>query len=196
MNAHLAGAGALLEDLLHQMNAQDADQPNVYQMFVAFGGPGFWVRRTAWASSCARVVRVGALAGAPPYYGSPSVIMDVYTLDGTLRDAAAQLPVPGTYKTWRQIAPPTWAEPRMLRPLDDPTLDEALAKLDRRRGKSGAKTAAARHTLTVPYERKGEAKAIGAKWDPTAHTWWIQADDTDAATKALQLGFLRCTPER
>lgn len=165
------------------------DQPNVFQMFVQHGGPGFWVRRTTWGSTCARVVRVGALTGPPPYYGNPSVIMDVYTLDGTLKEAAAQMPVPGTYKTWRQIDEPTWATLAKLRGLDDPALDEALIKLDRRRGKSGRKGSVERKQLIVPYERKDEAKAIGAKWDPGARSWWIAADDTDAIAKAATLGF-------
>jgi hypothetical protein len=34
-------------------------QLNVYQMFVAQGGPGFWVGRTTWGGTCARVVAVG-----------------------------------------------------------------------------------------------------------------------------------------
>jgi hypothetical protein len=115
--------------------------------------------------------------------------MDVYTLDGTLKEAAAQMPVPGTYKTWRQIDEPTWATLAKLRGLDDPALDEALIKLDRRRGKSGRKGSVERKQLIVPYERKDEAKAIGAKWDPGARSWWIAADDTDAIAKAATLGF-------
>lgn len=167
------------------------DLPNVFEMFVAHGGPGFWVRRTTWDATCARVVRVGALTGPPPYYGNPSVIMDVYSLDGSLKDAAAQLPVPGTFKTWRQIEAPDWAVDETLRPLDDAALDEALFKLDRRRQKLGVKPIAKRQVLAVPYERKEEAKAIGARWDPTARNWWIPADDTDARAQATQLGFLQ-----
>lgn len=170
-----------------------ADQQNVFEMFAAHGGPGFWVRRTTWSGTCARVVRVGALTAPGPYYGNPSVLMDVYSLDGALKDAAAQLPVPGTYKTWRKIDAPDWATPERLRPLADPALNEALAKLDRQRGKLKPKpaAAAARQALTVPYERNEEAKAIGAKWDPTTRTWWISTEDDEARTKAVRLGLLR-----
>jgi hypothetical protein len=168
----------------------EEDQPNVFEMFVAHGGPGFWVRRTTWGATCARVVRVGTLTGPPPYFGNPSVIMDVYSLQGKLKDAAAQLPVPGTFKTWRQVEAPDWASPKMLRSLDDPALDVALNKLDRKRNKLDAKPVAERTTLMVPYERKDEAKAIGAKWDAAARTWWIPADDTSARAKAVHLGFL------
>lgn len=168
----------------------DDDQLNVFEMFVAHGGAGFWVRRTTWGGTCARVVRVGALTGPPPYFGNPSVIMDVYGLDGTLRDAGAQLPVPGTYKTWRQIDAPEWATSERLRPLDDPTLDQILFKLDRKRNKL-PKPEVERIDLTVPFERKDKAKAIGAKWDPTARTWWIRAHDLEARSKAIKLDFLQ-----
>jgi hypothetical protein len=176
---------------------EDTDeQPNVFQMFVANGGAGFWVRRTTWHSTCARVVRVGALTGPDPYYGNPSVLMDVYGLDGTLRDGAAQLPVPGTYKTWRWIEAPEWAKANKLRPLDDPALDETLLKLDRRRGKSRATSTRPRADLAVPYDRRGEAKGLGARWDSVARTWWIPTDDAEAVAKALQLGFLEHDPRR
>jgi hypothetical protein len=168
----------------------DDDQLNVFEMFVAHGGAGFWVRRTTWGGTCARVVRVGALTGPPPYFGNPSVIMDVYGLDGKLRDDGAQLPVPGTYKTWRQIDPPEWTTSQRLRPLDDPILDQILFKLDRKRNKL-TKPEVERIVLTVPFERKDKAKAIGAKWDPTARTWWIRADDLEARSKAIKLDFLK-----
>lgn len=64
-------------------------QQNVFQMFVANDGPGFWVRRTTWGETCARVVCVGALTGPEPYYGNPSVLMDVYALDGQLKNDGA-----------------------------------------------------------------------------------------------------------
>lgn len=111
---------------------------NVFQMFVAHGGAGFWVRRTTWAGTCARVVRVGPMTGPGPYFGNPSVLMDVYTLTGQLKEEAAQLSVPGTYKTWRQIEPPAWAKLAELRPLDDPSLDAALVRIDKKRHKSGS----------------------------------------------------------
>jgi hypothetical protein len=116
--------------------------------------------------------------------------MDVYSLDGTLRDSAAWLPVPGTYKTWRQIEAPHWAATKQLRPLDDPALNVELAALNRLRNKLGQNPAEVRRRLVVPYERKDEAKRIGAKWDATERTWWLPAHDDVAAAKAFQLGFL------
>jgi len=136
---------------------------NVFQMFVAHDGPGFWVRRTTWGATCARVGRVGALTASGPYFGNPSVLMDVYTLNGELKEEVAQLPVPGTYKTWRQIAPPAWASIIALRPLDDPALDAALATLDRKRHKSIPPLEGEKIWLAVSYDRKDEAKKKGAR---------------------------------
>src|SRR5690606_151101 len=119
------------------------------QMFVTHGGPGFWVRRTTWGATCARVVGIGPLAGPPPYYGNPPVIVDVYSLDGKLKDPLARLPVPGTYKTWRRIDPPGWSDSIRLRALDDPAIAEALAKHDKRRKPSAA--GSERIDLSVPF---------------------------------------------
>jgi hypothetical protein len=66
--------------------------------------------RTTWGNTCAEVVHVGELSGKPPYYGNPAVRADVYDLTtGELRERNAKIPVPGTFKTWRQIDPPPWA---------------------------------------------------------------------------------------
>lgn len=90
--------------------ADFADQ-NIFEMYVANGSqPGFWLRRTTWANSCARVTSVGPLTGPAPYYGNPKVRADVFDLaSGKLREANAHLPAAGTYKTWRKIDPPDWA---------------------------------------------------------------------------------------
>jgi hypothetical protein len=87
-----------------------ADQ-NVFQMFVANGQqPGFWLRRTTWGDTCARVTAVGPLTGPAPYYGNPKVYGDIYGLTtGELREPHARLPAAGTYKTWRLIEAPIWA---------------------------------------------------------------------------------------
>lgn len=84
---------------------------NVFQMYAANNQqPGFWLRRTTWGSTCARVTSVGEFKGPPPYYGNPVMLADIYELrTGELKENGAKLPVPGTYKTWRQIDPPTWA---------------------------------------------------------------------------------------
>lgn len=87
-----------------------ADQ-NLFQMFVDNGcRPGFWLRRTTWDTSCARVTSVGPLTGPAPYYGNPKVHADIFDLTtGELREANARLPAAGTYKTWRLIDAPKWA---------------------------------------------------------------------------------------
>lgn len=85
---------------------------NIFEMYVANGKqPGFWLRRTTWGNSCARVVWVGELRGTPPYFGNPVVLADVFDLKtGNLKERGARLPAAGTYKTWRQIDAPAWAQ--------------------------------------------------------------------------------------
>jgi hypothetical protein len=84
---------------------------NVFEMYVANGKkPGFWLRRTTWENTCAKVTSIGALKGPAPYYGNPVVLVDIYDLQtGAVKDRGAKIPVPGTYKTWRRIDPPSWA---------------------------------------------------------------------------------------
>jgi hypothetical protein len=84
---------------------------NVFQMYVANGErPGFWLRRTTWENTCARVTSVGDFKGPPPYFGNPLVLADIYNLQtGQLKERGAKIAVPGTYKTWRRIDPPAWA---------------------------------------------------------------------------------------
>ncbi len=114
-----------------------ADSPlNVFEMLVSAGGPGFWIRRTTWGNTVARVIGAGVFTDAHPYYGNPSMLMDVYGGDGLLKDVLAAVPVPGTYKTWRSVDPPDWAASADLRSLDDPQIATAIEALDRRRGKS------------------------------------------------------------
>jgi len=108
---------------------------NVFEMLVNAGEPGFWMRRTTWGNTVARVVGVGALTAGAPYFGNPSMLMDVYGDDGVRKDSLAAVPVPGTYKTWRLASPPGWAASADLRSLDDPQIATALEVLDRRRGK-------------------------------------------------------------
>jgi len=111
----------------------DFSDQNVFEMSVANGGPGFWVRRTTWEASCAHVVGIGEFTKPGPYFGNPPVVIDVYSLKGELKDELAKMAVPGTYKTWRRIEAPTWAETIELRSLSDPTIDIAVQKFDRRR---------------------------------------------------------------
>jgi Domain of unknown function (DUF5710) len=166
---------------------------NIYEMYVAHGSAGFWVRRITWGGSCARVVRVGKITRPGPYFGSPSVLMDVYSLGGQLKDEAAPLPAAGTYKTWRKIEPPDWAGSANLRALDDPRLDVALAQLDRKRHKAPGMMYAndkVRVRLNVTYQQKDVAKNLGARWDPGQKFWWLPADNHAAINRAKELGFL------
>jgi hypothetical protein len=158
-------------------------------MYAAHGAPGFWLRRTTWDKTCARVVGIGELAGPPPYYSNPPVLADVYTLDGCLKEELTRLPAAGTYKTWRQIEPPVWASRSPLRSLDDANLAAALARHDRRNSGRGDNREE-RVELIVPYARKDEAKAIGAHWNPAIKIWWIASNNAAALAKAARLGFL------
>lgn len=85
---------------------------NVFQMYVANGEQtGFWLRRTTWDNTCAKVTSVGPLTGPPPYYGNPKVFGDIFELkSGKLKEVGARIPVPGTYKSWRRIDAPAWAQ--------------------------------------------------------------------------------------
>jgi hypothetical protein len=182
-------------DAMDTNDWQNSTGQNVYEMFVENDEPDFWVRRITWGGTCARVIRVGEMTKPGPYFGSPSVLMDVYSLDGNLKEGLAQLPVPGTYKTWRKYHAPPWANHINLRPLDDPAIDVAMDALDRKRGKGKRQPAqdereVARIRLTVPFARKDEAKRIGARWSPTERMWWLPAHDTSALSKAQSLGFL------
>lgn len=89
----------------------DFSELNVFQIYVANGEqPGFWLRRTTWGNTVAKVMSVGPLTGPPPYYGNPQVRADLYDLaSGEVKERNVRIPVPGTYKTWRQIEPPPWA---------------------------------------------------------------------------------------
>ena len=165
-------------------------QHNVYQMAEINGGPGFWVTRTTWGNTVARIVGIGNITGPGPYFGSPPVLMDVYSKDGKPGDRLERLSTAGTYKTWRLIDPPTWAEVATLRSLDDPETAAALVKSDRQRGRKSITEDVDRLLLNVPFDLKGKAKALGAKWDPAVKKWWIKAGEDPAIEKARKLGFL------
>lgn len=173
------------EIVAHEWRASDGR--NVFQMIHDAGGVGIWVRRTTWDATIARIVGMSAPSGPAPYFGSPKVVMDVFTLDGTSRDELAHLSTPETYKTWRQIEPPSWAPTAELRNLDDPKIAAALDRFT----KKGNSHAAGRIDLDVPYDRRDEAKSLGARWDPLKKTWWLAETGTPTARdKARKLGFL------
>ncbi len=165
------------------------DQPNIFEMYVAHGGPGFWLQRTTWGNTCARVVGMGEPSAPPPYFGNPPVLADIYALDGRLKEELVRLPAAGTYKTWQQIDPPAWSSGVLLRSSGDAAIVEHLAQHDRRKAASDVEQAP-RVVLSVPYTRKAEAKTIGARWDPAKKVWWIAAENKLALAKAKESGFL------
>ena len=93
-----------------EIQMPDFSDKNVFEMYVANDKrAGFWLRRTTWGNTCARIVDVGELGGAAPYFGSPKVYADIYDLrTGELKEARARIPAAGTYKTWRLIDAPSW----------------------------------------------------------------------------------------
>ena len=43
-------------------------EQNLFEMFVANDRQPFWLRRTTWGNTCAKVVEVGQFKGPPPYW--------------------------------------------------------------------------------------------------------------------------------
>lgn len=165
-------------------------QHNVYQMADINGGPGFWVTRTTWGDSVAHVVGIGMMTRPGPYFGSPPVLMDIYSRDGKLRKGLERLSKAGTYKTWRLIDTPNWVANILIRRLDDMEIAPALARFAIRRSKKSDLEEFNRVLLVVPFEQKEKAKALGAKWDAARKKWWIKAEDEAALAKARKLGFM------
>lgn len=93
-----------------EIQMPDFSDKNVFEMYVANGKrAGFWLRRTTWGNTCARVVDVGDIKGPAPYFGNPKVYADIYDhRTGELKEARARIPAAGTYKTWRLIDAPGW----------------------------------------------------------------------------------------
>lgn len=165
-------------------------QYNVFQMAEINGGPGFWVTRTTWGDSIAHIVGIGMMTKPGPYFGSPPVLMDIYTRDGKLRKGLERLSTAGTYKTWRLIDTPEWVATFPIRSLDDPEIAAAVARFAMRGNKKSEVAEFNRLLLNVPFDQKDKAKALGAKWDPANKRWWLKAEDNAAIAKARQLGFI------
>lgn len=172
------------------MTAPEFSQHNVYQMAERHGGVGFWVTRTTWGHTVARIVGIGKVTGPSPYFGSPPVVMDVYSNEGVLREGLQRLSTAGTYKTWRLIEAPAWVGTVELRRLDDAAIAQAIDKFDRRRSRAPAVDDGSKMFLNVSFEQKDKAKAIGAKWDPANKKWWLKVGDEKALGNAAKLGFL------
>jgi hypothetical protein len=71
--------------------------------------------------------------------------------------------------------------------VDDPALDAVLATLDRKRHKSIPPPEVEKIWLVVSYDRKDEAKKIGARWSPADRSWWLPAANAEVIDKARTL---------
>lgn len=141
---------------------------NIYEMYVEhWKQPGFWIRRTTWGNTIAKIKHVGELSGRPPYYGNPEVVAAVFDLHtGEVKDAHFVIDTAGTYKTWRWVHPPSWSSDSIF----DPN--------------------AGRVILSVPFADNRRASRIGARWSDLLGAWWIAEADGKALAKAKELGFM------
>jgi hypothetical protein len=82
---------------------------NIYEMLKKNNGKiGFWIQRSSWVISCAKVVRIGQMRGYPPYYGNPIVRVDMYKIvTGEVLDKNVRLSCPGT-GDYKKINAPDW----------------------------------------------------------------------------------------
>ena len=69
-------------------------------------------------------------------------------------------------------------------------MNSILAKVDKKRHRG---TMPERVWLRVPYERKDEAKRLGARWASAEKMWWLPNDKEASVAEATRLGFV---PER
>lgn len=142
---------------------------NIYEMYVEhWKQAGFWVRKTTWGKTIAKVKQVGELSGRPPYYGNPevvAVVFDLYT--GEIKDEHFVIDTAGTYKTWRWVDPPIWSSDTPFDPK------------------------AGRIILNVPIAENRRASRLGARWSNLLGAWWIAETDETALAKAKSLGFMK-----
>lgn len=141
---------------------------NIYEMYVEhWKQPGFWVRRTTWENTIAKIKHVGELSGRSPYYGNPEVVAVVFDLHtGEVKDEHFVIDTAGTYKTWRWVHPPSWSSDSIFEPK------------------------AGRVILNVPFAENRRASNIGARWSGLLGAWWIAEADEKAFAKAKALGFM------
>ncbi len=141
---------------------------NIYEMYVEhWKRPGFWIRRTTWGNTIAKIKHVGELSGRSPYYGNPAVVAVVYDLStGDVKDENFLIDTAGTYKTWRWVQPPSWSS--------DTPFDPKSARV----------------ILNVPFSDNRLASRIGARWSDLLGAWWIAETDEKALSKARNLGFM------
>ncbi len=141
---------------------------NIYQMYVEhWKRPGFWVRRTTWGNTIAKIYSVGELSGMAPYYGNPEVVAIVYDINtGDVKDPHFVIDTAGTYKTWRWVSPPAWS---------------GDADFDPKEGRA---------LLNIPFGENKRASSMGARWSELLQSWWIPQDEKLLA-KANERGYLK-----
>ena len=76
---------------------------NIYEMYISNNNKaGFYVVRNSWGATYAQIIKVqgkisGNLAGKHPYYGNPTVLMNVYDFPSEkLKQKFQNVSCPGT----------------------------------------------------------------------------------------------------
>jgi hypothetical protein len=129
--------------------------------------PGFWVRRTTWGNTIAKITSVGQLSGRAPYYGNPEVVATVYDIHtGEVKEEHFVIDTAGTYKTWRWVQPPEWSGESHFDPRDGRVL------------------------LYIPFGENKRASSMGARWSEWLQAWWIPETDEKLLAKATERGYL------
>lgn len=146
---------------------------NIYEMYVFhWKKPGFWVRRTTWGKTIAKITDVGPLSGRAPYYGNPVVKADVFDIHtGQRTDTDFIIDTAGTHKTWCWVQPPDWSGEEPFDPK------------------------AGRVLINVPFEKNKVASRMGARWSDILDSWWIPEDEK-LIGKARDEGFFEPVPGR
>lgn len=144
---------------------------NIYEMYDEHGRrPGFWVRRTVWGNTIAKVIEVGEMSGTGPFFGNPKVVATIYDFEsGQVLKERFVIGSAGTTKSWRWAPPPEWSGEQPFDP------------------RSG------RVLLQVPEGGQRKATRLGAKWSALLGAWWLPEGESKALAKAAELGYL--TPQ-
>lgn len=184
--------------------------------------PGFWVRRTTWGNTIAKVEHVGDLKGRAPYYGNPEVRASLFDLHTGEKKDSITIDTAGTYKTWRWVDPPPWSDDHPFDPeadrikifipfgdnkkassmgarwsdmLDSWWIPEGDNKLLTKAEKRGHLTPGTRLLFTVPFEQKDIAQGHGAKWHSNEKAWSLSQNDTRLIQEFERLGFVKLATE-
>lgn len=165
---------------------------NIYEMYVANCGAGFWFQRTSWGRTCARLVSVGPMNARPPYYGNPGATMDVYDLKtGELKGELQSVSCPGT-GTYRKIDPPLWLGNAWLRQLEAPTGDvitQHNGSSERTQNLISVQRQIAKKLIVSRYEDRFKLKELGAKWSLEDKAWFILVGESHLEVAIHAAGF-------